>query len=117
MAKSLSTKKFWDDNWSSSQNSNHLPKNAFYSLLKRRIFVDKNQQFLIEICKKYFPGDKKLKILEIGCAPAVFLAQIGTIFGAQVFGVEYSKSGFESSKQTFAKYKLPVKNLIQADFF
>jgi 2-polyprenyl-3-methyl-5-hydroxy-6-metoxy-1,4-benzoquinol methylase len=117
MTKALSPKKFWDDNWNSHETVNLRIKNKLYSFLKGKVFVEKNQQFLIEICKKYFPKNRKIKILEIGCAPAIFLAQIGTMFGIQVFGVEYSESGFELSKESFAENNLPIKNLIKADFF
>lgn len=59
------------------------------------------------------PGER---VLEIGCAPAKWLALYARRFGAEVSGIEYSSKGVAVSRETLAAAGV-AGDIIEADFF
>jgi 2-polyprenyl-3-methyl-5-hydroxy-6-metoxy-1,4-benzoquinol methylase len=72
--------------------------------------------------KSVFPDNlpgccKGLSVVEIGSAPGEFLVRFATTFGADPYGVEYSRHGAELNRQTFEANGFNPENVIEADFF
>jgi 2-polyprenyl-3-methyl-5-hydroxy-6-metoxy-1,4-benzoquinol methylase len=66
----------------------------------------------------YLPANcEGLSVLEIGSAPGKFLVRFANKFGANPYGVEYTKNGAELNRFFFKKNGIQSKNVIEADFF
>lgn len=119
MSQQLLSKKYWENNWNQYKNSHNddLIKFLIKKLLTKNIVVDKNKLLLLEICEKYFPKKKRVKIIEVGCAPAIFLLDLGQKFNFDIYGIEYTRSGYCISRENFIKHNRPTDNLIYGDFF
>lgn len=76
---------------------------------------------LISILTDIFSDDgmKKQgnKLIEIGCAPGNYLIKFKKSFNFDVFGVEYSETGYKKTIQNLKDYSIPEKNIILGDFF
>ena len=57
------------------------------------------------------------RVLEVGSAPGHFLVRLNKTYGVEPYGVEYSLPGVKRNRQLFALHKLPVENVVHADFF
>ena len=77
-----------------------------------KYFKSYSRYLFNNICNKYLPKNKKLKMIEIGCAPGKYLIELNQHFGYIPFGVEYSKEGIELTKKNFSMAGIDCKNII-----
>jgi len=90
----LTTSNYWDERWDRLTlpaviEVNHIPGNCF-----DRVF------------KTYLPRDANLKLIELGCAPGKWLHYFNTMFGYQVYGVEYSPIGYNKTLENLAALRV-----------
>lgn len=81
--------------------------------------ADSSQPFdraLMNTLKAHAPAAPATSVLEIGCAPAKWLAFYGETFGAKVAGVEYSAKGAELSRRNLMACGVDG-TVHEADFF
>ena len=69
------------------------------------------------ILPRHMPDKPAATVLEIGSAPGAALVEMHRRFGFVPHGVDYSESGAELNRTTFAENGLDPANVIQADFF
>ncbi len=67
--------------------------------------------------KRHLPDLQGGKVIEVGSAPGVFIADFAEILGATPYGVEYSETGARVNRDLFAARGVNPENLIHADFF
>lgn len=113
----LMGKRYWDHLWKSySNHSTSLSKKNIKKIFGHGFLAkDRNRSFWA-ICKKYLPKSKSKTIFEIGCAPGDLLVEFKDKFGYSIFGMDYSKYGYEATKSNFFNANIPIENLVLDDF-
>jgi|SRR5215472_9132272 len=56
------------------------------------------------------------KVVELGSAPGATLLRWRTLFGNEVFGVDFSENGLKAQRELFALYGITDEHSIRADF-
>jgi len=95
--------------------------NSFFKFSKsflRRFVVEAYASHLFWniICPRYLPKGPA-KILEVGCAPGSKLIRFAETFGYEPYGIDFSESGIEETKNNFILNGFNSSNVFCADFF
>ena len=118
----LTKETYWDSRYKKASATNgDSSKKSFKAKLFDRYFSKIRGGYpsylLFDVfCKKYLPGGN-LKIIEIGSAPGENLVTISRKFDYIPYGVEYTESGVEATRELFEANDLEPGNIILADFF
>jgi len=100
---------YWNKNWSQAE----LPKPFSHTNTSLDNYVNLE---LHKYFQKILNKEKKLSVLEIGCANSIWPIYFHQYFNADVFGLDYSEIGCEKSRYLFEYYKVPAK-VYCADLF
>ncbi len=93
MPKALTSAAYWDATW------------AGMSLPRRRNPHSYSIQVAERLFRKYLPKarpDRPVRFLEVGCAPATWLAYFAEQFRYEVAGLDYAPHGVELAKKNLA---------------
>ncbi len=99
----LSTEEYWNNIYKTTT-------------LARTEFKCYSSQYLINLCKKIIPKNENYKLIEIGCSPGTNIVDFHSVFGGVPFGVDYSATGVNLTKETFRRNKFDANNVILSDF-
>lgn len=103
----LTNKEYWENNWKKVE-------------LPQRIDVSTSPKSIKEldgIFKSILPkSDYGIKLLEIGCAPGGWLDYFYKNFKYKVFGIEYTRKGYEDTLKNLKLLKT-VGDIINEDIF
>lgn len=75
------------------------------------------RKFLYQICRRFFPIDPRLKVLEIGCAPGRRLLEFTRQYHYQPYGVEYTEAGAKATREEFRAAGIPEDHCFHSDVF
>lgn len=119
MDERLTEESYWNGLYSAApvvpqSNDENRPK-GFLSRFTKAAFSEWN--FWHVLLPRYLAVDPNRKVLEVGSAPGGNLIQFKNKFQYQPFGVEYTKNGADSNRETFAIHGISPKQVIEADFF
>lgn len=119
MTKRLSEKSYWEQVYSA--------KNAECKNWKSKVVLGQvsfapllnYSDYLIweKLLPRFLSMSESCNVIEIGSAPGYSLVKTWLKFGYEPFGVEYTRSGAEINRSTFAHYGISPDNVIEADFF
>lgn len=124
----LTDLKYWNRIYSgrnrkeiSPESENIETPRIFHGFAKylRKHFVVENyasHSFWNVICPRYLPKGPA-RILEVGCAPGRKLVKFAKTFGYDPYGIDFSESGVEATKDLFISEGLDPEHVICADFF
>jgi SAM-dependent methyltransferase len=104
-------KEYWETSWRNFP----LPRAVDYSKSGPRSYAHRRfHQYFKSVFGAF--GGKPVKLLEIGCGRSVWLPYFARTFGFEVYGIDYSESGCEQSRQILARDGA-AGTIVLGDFF